>query len=1000
MVLVFVRLMDGKSVPFDVSVSANVWAFKEQISAQLGSLPHSQRLIFAGQIMKDSSQLSDYNVSKECTIQLYTSNAPFQNRQNMRKNSSMSFPPEEHEAEGGQLTISSALSHGDIVIVKLVEARNLERADFWSGSSDPYVIFALGNYSAKSKVIKRNINPLWNETFGFRINEGDQSAILSILVFDFDNFTPDDFIGSAEINLSEIPCGDLYDKWLKLDNVQTGEIHLQFQRNLITSPTLNRVINRLTSLERSWEQEDLSRQGVTIEQITGQDAWLSKNMTNPALEYLMQSIQEKKIEWISSSLKRVEMILESQKVLPTPGIPTRHLWISGISVDIQPKDLFEKLRPSSKLKHINLQSSKGFLILDFSSLEGALITFLELQNSQLGKMKMIIGFGKYEPYNSDWIENKCVRAGFLNVSIPGSSKVLTENWQLCWVVLSNENLSFFRDIQSTNPIKKMPTKDVFVCSQGLHSVEIFDSNLDESVFLRSECESEMELWKLDIKKTKKSKVERPPKLIDSWNQECTRCGKSTALNSLFSRDKCSTFECISCLRDLLLLAITEQKCRKLSKSFTINDIRELLNHDEFEKFLEVSLAELLDQDKNFVKCPNCDLAAEFINGEFADAPEFSRIQGLDKKPLNDHAQHHYLQNRLRCRNSQCSTSFCRSCGETPYHTGFDCSEYKLYKNADHCRFCDCALLPKLKALNSPSPALDLVCNSEECLRKRDHCCDRTLECGCPCGGIRGEEECLPCLLDDHRPADINQSSCDFCNICFTESLSSSPSICLDCGHIFHYECIKKRLEEGWSSTNISFSFASCPLCNVRISHELLEETLAPIQSLFKDIEQRAYARSEYEGLLNDPSISSECGEFYRNPAGFSMDYFAYYMCFKCKNPYFGGQQRCNDGLDRFDPSDLICGSCSGVGIEECSKHGKEFIIYKCRFCCNVSSWNCWGTTHFCNECHSRQEAHDYMTIKSADQLPQCPGPDKCPLKVEHLPNGTEFSLGCALCKGI
>jgi len=40
-----------------------------------------------------------------------------------------------------------------------------------------------------------------------------------------------------------------------------------------------------------------------------------------------------------------------------------------------------------------------------------------------------------------------------------------------------------------------------------------------------------------------------------------------------------------------------------------------------------------------------------------------------------------------------------------------------------------------------------------------------------------------------------------------------------------------------------------------------------------------------------------------------------------------------------------------------------------------------------------------MTTKTAEQLPQCPGVDKCPLGIKHPPNGTEFSLGCALCRG-
>merc|ERR1712048_41185 len=85
-----------------------------------------------------------------------------------------------------------------------------------------------------------------------------------------------------------------------------------------------------------------------------------------------------------------------------------------------------------------------------------------------------------------------------------------------------------------------------------------------------------------------------------------------------------------------------------------------------------------------------------------------------------------------------------------------------------------------------------------------------------------------------------------------------------------------------------------------------------------------------------------------------------------------------------------CSACSGIGSDSCVRHGKEYV---------VSKFECWGTTHFCKKCHDRQEAHDYMTTKPVDKLPKCPGPEKCPLGIKHAPNGQEFSLGCALCRG-
>jgi len=40
-----------------------------------------------------------------------------------------------------------------------------------------------------------------------------------------------------------------------------------------------------------------------------------------------------------------------------------------------------------------------------------------------------------------------------------------------------------------------------------------------------------------------------------------------------------------------------------------------------------------------------------------------------------------------------------------------------------------------------------------------------------------------------------------------------------------------------------------------------------------------------------------------------------------------------------------------------------------------------------------------MTTRSLEELPKCPGPERCPLRVKHHPNGIEFSLGCSLCIG-
>jgi E3 ubiquitin-protein ligase MYCBP2 len=57
-----------------------------------------------------------------------------------------------------------------------------------------------------------------------------------------------------------------------------------------------------------------------------------------------------------------------------------------------------------------------------------------------------------------------------------------------------------------------------------------------------------------------------------------------------------------------------------------------------------------------------------------------------------------------------------------------------------------------------------------------------------------------------------------------------------------------------------------------------------------------------------------------------------------------------------------------------------------------------GTTHFCDDCHTRQCKHDYVSKLPKDKLPKCPGPRECKLKIDHGGNGEEFSLGCTFCQ--
>jgi hypothetical protein len=296
-------------------------------------------------------------------------------------------------------------------------------------------------------------------------------------------------------------------------------------------------------------------------------------------------------------------------------------------------------------------------------------------------------------------------------------------------------------------------------------------------------------------------------------------------------------------------------------------------------------------------------------------------------------------------------------------------------------------------------ALRAICGRPECAKKRLNACGKTLKCNHFCCGIKNETKCPPCLQ-------CTDKANDFCNICYIETLSQAPCVQLKCGHILHYECVYNKLKAGWPGARITFGFLNCPVCNTqKIDHVELRGVLKPLLKLHKEIETMCMKRLKHEGRDKCDDIIKENGKFYKNPLGYAMHNFAYYMCYECKKPYFGGMRRCDmnlgDGNENFNEKELICGSCCAKkfkNTKSCAKHDTQFIEYKCKFCCNIATWFCWGTTHFCEECHQKQIRDQSVTKMSKDKLPKCKGRGKCPSGGMHPENGEEFALGCALCR--
>uniref|UniRef100_A0A3Q0SZW0 Multiple C2 domains, transmembrane 2a n=1 Tax=Amphilophus citrinellus TaxID=61819 RepID=A0A3Q0SZW0_AMPCI len=97
--------------------------------------------------------------------------------------------------------------------INLKRGTSLVIRDKRSGTSDPYVKFKLeGKQFYKSKVVYKNLNPHWNESFSHPLRDREHN----VEVYD-KNRTSDDFMGSSFISVKD----------LELNKTQEMELHLE-----------------------------------------------------------------------------------------------------------------------------------------------------------------------------------------------------------------------------------------------------------------------------------------------------------------------------------------------------------------------------------------------------------------------------------------------------------------------------------------------------------------------------------------------------------------------------------------------------------------------------------------------------------------------------------------------------------------------------------------------------------------------------------------------------
>ena len=72
----------------------------------------------------------------------------------------------------------------------------------------------------------------------------------------------------------------------------------------------------------------------------------------------------------------------------------------------------------------------------------------------------------------------------------------------------------------------------------------------------------------------------------------------------------------------------------------------------------------------------------------------------------------------------------------------------------------------------------------------------------------------------------------------------------------------------------------------------INDELSAICLIKTDVEKMALERAKYEAIDKDPRLSTAGDRFHNNLQAWAMFKLAYYQCFKCKKPYFGGMKDC------------------------------------------------------------------------------------------------------------
>ncbi|XP_062453464.1 extended synaptotagmin-1 [Rhea pennata] len=119
-----------------------------------------------------------------------------------------------------------------VLRIHLLEAENLIAKDNFlkgmvRGKSDPYAKVRVAGKVFRSRVVKEELNPRWNEVYEVVVDSvPGQDVEFDLFDKDIDK---DDFLGRCKVPLRRVLSSRVVDEWLPLEEVKSGRLHVRLE---------------------------------------------------------------------------------------------------------------------------------------------------------------------------------------------------------------------------------------------------------------------------------------------------------------------------------------------------------------------------------------------------------------------------------------------------------------------------------------------------------------------------------------------------------------------------------------------------------------------------------------------------------------------------------------------------------------------------------------------------------------------------------------------------